>query len=90
MILAKKVEHHSIDVHYTTEIDEFLLSSIYPDKSDDEISELLESIRTGGTTIDEIVEAALDANVDIEWDYDYEDMWTDRKGGYDVSFDIGD
>ena len=28
--------------------------------------------------------------VDIDWDHEYDDWWTDRKGGYDITYDTTD
>ena len=35
-----------------------------------------------------IMQDAADNNVDIEWDRDYDDWWTDRKGGYEVTYEV--
>lgn len=83
-----KVEHHSVNWHYTAEIDEDLLSEIYPDLDENEIAQILADLENGDLVIDDIISDAYDNNVDIEWDLDYEDVWTDRKGGYDVTYDI--
>lgn len=90
MIKVTKIEHHSIDLHYNAEIDEDLLSEIYPDKDEDEIQQILDAIQSGDTLVDEIVNDAWEAGIDIEWEYDHDDMWTDRKGGYDITYDLGE
>lgn len=90
MIKVTKIEHHSIDLHYNAEIDQDLLSEIYPDKDEDEIQQILDAIQSGDTLVDEIVNDAWEAGIDIEWEYDHDDMWTDRKGGYDITYDLGE
>ena len=36
-----------------------------------------------------IVEDAHENNVDLDWDWlDEDDWWTDRKGGYDVTYEV--
>jgi hypothetical protein len=90
MVTLVKHEWHQVDVQYAIEIDEALLSEIYPDMDEDEISELLVQIETGYKDIEEIVNDALDNDVELEWDHQYDDMWTMRKGGYDVTYELGD
>ena len=29
-------------------------------------------------------------DVDIDWDHQYDDWWTSRKGGYEVTYEYGD
>ena len=90
MVTLVKHEWHQVDVQYAIEIDENLLSEIYPDMDEDEIAELLVQIETGYKDIEEVVNDALDNDVELEWDHQYDDMWTMRKGGYDVTYELGD
>jgi hypothetical protein len=32
----------------------------------------------------------MDNDVDIDWEFQYDDCWTDRKGGYEVTYELGD
>ena len=50
----------------------------------------IEQIENGDVSVDEVIEAAYDNDVDLEWDFQYDDCWTDRKGGYDVTYELGD
>ena len=43
-----------------------------------------------GTSHRFIINDAYDNDIDIEWDHQYDDCWTDRKGGYDVTYEYGD
>jgi len=90
MVTIVKHEWHSHDRQYAIELDETLLSEIYPDLDDDEIANMLEQVESGELSIDEVMEAAYDNDVDIEWEFQYDDCWTDRKGGYDVTYELGD
>lgn len=90
MVTLVKNEWHQTQVIYALELDEGLLSEIYPDLTEEELSELLKKVEEGEVSVDEIVEDAYDNEVDLEWDHQYDDMWTMRKGGYDVSYDLGD
>jgi hypothetical protein len=85
-----KVEHHSVNWHYFAEIDEDFLSEVYPDCSDEEISAKFADLQAGNITIDEVINDAWENDVEIDWELDYEDVWTDRKGGYDITYDIGE
>jgi hypothetical protein len=90
MVTLVKHEWHQVDSQFEIELDESLLSEIYPDLDEDEITEKLAQIESGDITVDEIVEAAYDNNVDLEWDRTYDDWWTDRKGGYEVTYELGE
>ena len=90
MVTLVKHEWHQHDRQYTLEIDEDLLSEIYPDLDEDEIADKLQAIETGYTDIEEIINDAYDNDVDIEWEFQYDDCWTDRKGGYEVTYELGD
>jgi hypothetical protein len=90
MVTIVKHEWHSHDRQYAIEMDETLLAEIYPDLDEDEISELLVQIETGYKTVDEVIDDAWNNDVEIEWDFQYDDCWTDRKGGYEVTYELGD
>lgn len=89
MVTIVKHEWHSHDRQYAIELDEDLLSEIYPDLDEDEISELLIQIEMGYKDIDEVINDAFDNDVEIEWDFQYDDCWTDRKGGYEITYELG-
>ena len=90
MVTLVKHEWHQVDSQFEIELDESLLSEIYPDLDEDEITEKLAQIESGEVSVEEIVEAAYDNNVDLEWDRTYDDWWTDRKGGYEVTYELGE
>lgn len=90
MVTIVKHEWHQVDVQYAIELDEDLLSEIYPDLDEDEIANLLKQIENGDIDIEEVVDEAYNNDVDIEWDHQYDDNWTMRKGGYDVTYELGD
>lgn len=90
MVTLVKHEWHSVDSQFALELDEALLSEIYPDLDDDEINNMLEQIQNGEISVDEVVEAAEDNDVELYWERQYDDWWTDRKGGYDVTYELGD
>jgi hypothetical protein len=90
MVTLVKHEWHQVDSQFALELDEDLLSEIYPDMDENEIADLMRQIEEGEVSVDEVVEAAYDQGVDLEWDRQYDDWWTDRKGGYDITYELGD
>jgi hypothetical protein len=90
MVTIVKHEWHQHDRQYAIEIDEALLSEIYPDKEEDEIKVILDGISDGTYDYEDVLNDASDNDVEIEWEFQYDDCWTDRKGGYDVTYELGD
>jgi uncharacterized Zn finger protein (UPF0148 family) len=90
MVTIVKHEWHQHDRQYAIELDEALLSEIYPDLDEDGIANLLQQIEDGEVDVEEIIDDAWNNDVEIEWDFQYDDCWTDRKGGYDVTYELGD
>lgn len=90
MVTLVKHEWHSVDSQFTYELDEDTLSEIYPDLSEDEIAEKFRQIEEGEIDVEEIVNDAWENDVELEWDRQYDDWWTDRKGGYDITYELGD
>lgn len=90
MVTLVKHEWHQVDSQFAIEIDTDILAEIYPDLDEDELDELLVQIETGYKDIEELVNDAMDADVELEWERQYDDWWTDRKGGYEVTYELGD
>lgn len=90
MVTLVKHEWHSVDSQFAVEIDEDTLSEIYPDMKKKEIKALLKQIENGEIDVEEIVDEACNNDVELEWERQYDDWWTDRKGGYDVTYELGD
>lgn len=88
MVQVMKHEWHQVDSQFTAEIDEELLIEIYPELDDAEIAAKLQGLEEGDITVEEIVQDAYDNNVDIDWDRSYDDWWTERKGGYEVTYEL--
>lgn len=83
-----KSEWHQLEKRYATEIDENILEEIYPDKSKKEIKQLMKDLKSGDASIEEVIEdAGWDVDIDWEW-LDEDDLWTDRKGGYEVTYEV--
>ena len=90
MVTLVKHEWHSVDSQFAVEIDESILSEIYPDLNEDEIGELLVQIETGYKDVEEVISDAWENDVELEWERQYDDWYSDRKGGYDVTYELGD
>ena len=90
MVTIVKHEWHSHDRQYAIELDEDLLQEIYPDKEEDEIKVILDGIADGTYDYEDVINDAYENDVEIEWEFQYDDCWTDRKGGYDVTYELGD
>lgn len=90
MVTLVKHEWHQVDSQFEIELDESLLSEIYPDLDEDEIAQKLIDLKSGEVSVEEIVEDAMDNSVDLDWDKTYDDWWTDRKGGYEVTYELGE
>ena len=90
MVTLVKHEWHQVDSQFAVELDIDMLGEIYSDMDEDELANLMTQIENGEVSVDEIIEAAYDSGVDLEWDRQYDDWWTERKGGYDVTYELGD
>ena len=91
MVTIVKSEWHQVEKRYNFDFDESILSEIYPDLEEDDIKTLLVRIQNGEIDIEELVNNAWENSVDIDWDWmDNDDWWTDRKGGYEVTYSVSD
>ena len=89
MVTVVKSEWHQVEKRYSIEIDDIELSEIYPDKDGEEIDKILSGLEDGTIEVDEIIEAAYEEGVDLDFDWmDEDDWWTDRKGGYEVTYEV--
>ena len=86
-----KSEWHSVEKRYGAEIDEDTLNDIYPDATVEEIEQKMADLASGDLSIETIMNDAYEEGIDIDWEWlDEDDWWTDRKGGYDVTYEVGD
>jgi len=90
MVTIVKHEWHQVDAQFAYELTEEILAEIYPDLDEDEIAEKMRQIEEGDISVEEIIDDAYNEGVDIEWDRQYDDWWTDRKGGYEITYELGD
>jgi len=90
MVTIVKHEWHSVDSQFAFELERELLEEIYPDMDEDELDALWEQVEAGEADLDEILNEAWNQGVDIDWDRQYDDWYSDRKGGYDITHEYGD
>lgn len=84
-----KSEWHSVERRYGAEIDEDTLNDIYPDATVEEIEMKMLDLISGDLSIETIMNDAYEEGIDIDWEWlDEDDWWTDRKGGYDVTYEV--
>lgn len=91
MVTVVKSEWHQVEKRYALEITTDLLEEIYPEEDEDGIDGMLLSIANGNIDVEDIVSDAIDNNIDLDWEWlDEDDWWTDRKGGYEVTYEVQD
>ena len=89
MMRVIKSEWHQVEKRYAIDIDENLINEIYQDATVEEIEEIIRQLQEGELEASSVIEDAYTNDVTIDWDWlDEDDWWTDRKGGYDVTYDI--
>lgn len=90
MVTLVKHEWHQVDCQYAYELDIDTLAEIYPEMKKKELKQLMKQIEDGEVDVEEIIDEAYNNDVEIEWDHQYDDNWTMRKGGYEVTYELGD
>jgi hypothetical protein len=84
-----KSEWHQVEKRYAIDIDENLVNEIYQDATVEEVEEIIRQLKDGELEASSVIEDAWTNDVTIDWDWlDEDDWWTDRKGGYDVTYEI--
>ena len=84
-----KSEWHSVEKRYAIDIDENVINEIYEDATVEEIEEIMRQLKEGELDASTVIEDAWTNDVTIDWDWlDEDDWWTDRKGGYDVTYEF--
>ena len=89
MMRVIKSEWHQVEKRYAIDIDENLINEIYEDATVEEVEEIIRQLKDGELDASTIIEDAWTNDVTIDWDWlDEDDWWTDRKGGYDVTYEF--
>lgn len=89
MIRIIKSEWHQVEKRYALVLSRDELVEIYPDYDDNLIDELYNDFMNGDGDVDQLIEDSNDQEVYLDWDWlDEDDWWTDRKGGYEVTYEV--
>jgi len=89
MMRVIKSEWHQVEKRYAIDIDENIINEIYQDATVEEVEEVIRQLQDGELEASSVIEDAYTNDVTIDWDWlDEDDWWTDRKGGYDVTYEI--
>jgi hypothetical protein len=84
-----KSEWHQVEKRYAIDIDENIINEIYQDATVEEVEEIIRQLQDGELEASSVIEDAWTNDVTIDWDWlDEDDWWTDRKGGYDVTYEV--
>ena len=84
-----KSEWHQVEKRYAIDIDENLINEIYQDATVEEVEEVIRQLQEGELEASSVIEDAYTNDVTIDWNWlDEDDWWTDRKGGYDVTYEV--
>lgn len=89
MIQVIKSEWHQVEKRYGIVIDRAFFAEIYPEIEDeDELEALFVQFENGELDVGEVIDKAWEEDVDLDWEWlDEDDWWTDRKGGYEVTYE---
>ena len=88
MMKIIKSEWHQVESRYTFDIDVDTLAEIYSESTGEELDQMMKDLESGEMDISQVIDDAWENDVEIEWDHDYDDWWTSRKGGYEVTYKI--
>jgi len=89
MVTIVKSEWHSVEKRFSIDVDVALLADIYPDLDTDEIVQKLDDLESGVIDFDIILSDARENSMDLDFDWmDEDDWWTERKGGYEVTYEV--
>lgn len=88
MVTIVKSEWHSVEKRYSIDITVDDVMAVY-DVDENEAQEIYEQINSGDLSPEQFMEDAWNNNIDFDFDWmDEDDWWTDRKGGYDVTYEV--
>lgn len=84
-----KSEWHQVEKRYGMLITRYELDEIYPESSEEENDQLWQQLIDNDFDFDELRSDAEIQEVWLDWDWlDEDDWWTDRKGGYEVTYAV--
>ena len=88
-IRVVKSEWHQVEKRYGLLITRYELDDIYPESSEEENDKLWQQLIDNDFDFEELRQDAEIQEVWLDWEWlDEDDWWTDRKGGYDVTYAV--
>lgn len=81
-------EWHQLERRYYVEVDKKLLQKVYPFYTEEEVNIIYDSITNGTMDLKEIMILCEEDNIEVNWMHELDDVWSNRKGGYDVSYEL--
>jgi len=88
MVTIVKSEWHQVEKRYELEITIDDVMAVY-DLEEDEAQDIYNQIISGDLDIDQFIDDAQENDIWFDWDWmDEDDWWTDRKGGYDITYRV--
>ena len=89
MIRIVKSEWHQMERRYGLVVTMDDIEQIYPDNTPEENQEVMDRLISEDLSADDLIEDSNDASVYLDWEWlDEDDLWTDRKGGYEVTYEV--
>jgi len=84
-------EWHQVEKQYDIIVDEDLVQEVYPDYDEEQVKQVLLDLESGELDPETFIEEAYAQDVSIDFESNgYEDWWTERKGGFEVTYSIED
>jgi hypothetical protein len=84
-----KSEWHQVEKRYELIINRDTVDEVYPDNTEEENDEIYSQLESGELSWDEFEDTARELDVWFDWDWlDEDDWWTDRKGGYEITYEV--
>ena len=84
-----KSEWHQVEKRYGMLITRYEVEETYNDLSEEDIEQKWQDLISGEFNADEFRYEAEDKEVYLDWEWlDEDDWWTDRKGGYEVTYEV--
>lgn len=84
-----KSEWHSVEKRYALDLTRDEIDLVYPDNTQEENDNIWQDLLDGDGDIEQLIYDSNESIVYLDWDWlDEDDWWTDRKGGYDVTYEV--
>lgn len=82
-------EWHQVEKRFSLDIERDDIDGIYPESSEEENDQLWQQIIDNDIDFEELRYDAEIQDIYLDWDWmDEDDWWTDRKGGYEVTYEV--